>query len=159
LCYYTAARYLQLAELVTIYFSSPLLVAVLAILLLKEQVGWSRWASLAIGFAGVVIACRPGGTHAALPIVLAVTAAMLWASSTVLIRQIVHAESTPVLMLATNGMFFVVCGALMLWHWRQPSLGELALMILVGVLAAVAQYISTEAIRRAPATVVSVISF
>jgi len=33
--YYTAARYLQLAELVTIYFSSPLLVAALAPIILK----------------------------------------------------------------------------------------------------------------------------
>ena len=75
--YYTAARYLQLAELVTIYFSSPLLVAVLAPLILKEQVPWSRWASVGIGFLGVIIACRPTHLHQPVPILLALTAARL----------------------------------------------------------------------------------
>jgi drug/metabolite transporter (DMT)-like permease len=37
-CYYSAARYLQLAEMTTIYFSSPLLVAALAMPVLKERV-------------------------------------------------------------------------------------------------------------------------
>jgi len=53
-CYYSAARYLQLAEMTTIYFASPLLVAALAMPILKERVPWSRWLSIAIGFTGVM---------------------------------------------------------------------------------------------------------
>src|SRR5579872_4534752 len=89
ICYYTAARDLQLAELTTIYFCSPLLVAVLAIPLLNERVTWSRWLSLAIGFAGVVSACRPSAAAPAagqsMAIMLALLAAGLWAYATVLI--------------------------------------------------------------------------
>ena len=44
LCYYRAARDLQLAELVTIYFAAPLMVTALSVMLLKEQVRWQRWA-------------------------------------------------------------------------------------------------------------------
>src|SRR5260221_14018079 len=81
-CYYSAARYLQLAEMPTLYFSSPLLVAALALPVLKERVPWSRWASLALGCAGVVIACRPAALFRADlsqtgPILL-VLAAALW---------------------------------------------------------------------------------
>ena len=43
LCYYRAARDLQLAELVTIYFAAPLMVTALSVMLLKEQVRWQRW--------------------------------------------------------------------------------------------------------------------
>jgi len=157
--YYTAARYLQLAELVTIYFSSPLLVALLAPLILKEQVPWSRWASVGIGFAGVIIACRPTHLHQPVPILLALMAAALWAYTAILIRQVVAVASTPVVMFVSNLTILAVCGALMPWLWQAPSWSQLALMLLVGCFGMGGQFMSTEAIRLAPASVVAPISF
>jgi len=157
--YYTAARYLQLAELVTIYFSSPLLVAALAPLILREHVPWSRWASVCIGFAGVIIAVRPTHLHQPVPILLALTAAALWAYTAILIRQVVAAASTPVVMFVSNLTILVLCGALMPWLWQAPSWPQLALMLLVGCFGMGGQFMSTEAIRLAPASVVAPISF
>jgi drug/metabolite transporter (DMT)-like permease len=157
--YYTAARDLQLAELVTIYFSSPLLVAALAPLILKEQVPWSRWASVGIGFAGVVVACRPTHLHEPLPVLLALTAAALWAYTAILIRQVVAAASTPVVMFVSNFTILVVCSALMPFLWQTPGWSQLALMLLVGCFGMGGQFLSTEAIRLAPASVVAPISF
>jgi drug/metabolite transporter (DMT)-like permease len=157
--YYTAARYLQLAELVTIYFSSPLLVAALAPLILKEHVPWSRWASVCVGFVGVVVACRPTHLHQPLPILLALTAAALWAYTSILIRQVVATASTPVVMLVSNLTILVICGALMPWLWQAPSWSQLGLMMLVGCFGMGGQFMSTEAIRLAPASVVAPISF
>ncbi len=79
LCFYTAAGKLQLAELMTIYFASPLLVAVLAVPILRETVTRMRWISILIGFGGVLIACRPGDLSHAGAIGLALLAAVLWA--------------------------------------------------------------------------------
>src|SRR5471032_2185677 len=77
--YYTAARDLTLAEMTTLYFSAPIMVTVLATVILKERVtGW-QWFSLMIGFAGVVIACRPNNMAEPWPIVLTLLAAMCWA--------------------------------------------------------------------------------
>ncbi len=157
--YYTAARYLQLAELVTIYFSSPLLVAALAPLILRERVPWLRWASVCIGFLGVVIACRPAHLHQPVPILLALTAAALWAYTSILIRQVVATASTPVVMFVSNLTILIVCGALMPWMWQTPSWSQAVLMLLVGCFGMGGQFMSTEAIRLAPATVVAPISF
>lgn len=157
--YYTAARYLQLAELVTIYFSSPLLVAALAPIILKERVPWSRWASVGIGFVGVIIACRPTHLHQPIPVFLALTAAALWAYTSILIRQVVAAASTPVVMFVSNLTILMVCGALLPWLWQTPSWPQLALMLLVGCFGMGGQFMSTEAIRLAPASVVAPISF
>jgi drug/metabolite transporter (DMT)-like permease len=157
--YYTAARYLQLAELVTIYFSSPLLVAALAPLILKERVTWSRWASVCIGFAGVIVAVRPTHLHQPVPVLLALAAAALWAYTAILIRQVVAAASTPVVMFVSNLTILVVCGALMPWLWQRPSWSQFALMLLIGCFGMGGQFLSTEAIRLAPATVVAPISF
>jgi drug/metabolite transporter (DMT)-like permease len=157
--YYTAARYLQLAELVTIYFSSPLLVAALAPMILKERVTWSRWASVCIGFAGVIVAVRPTQLHQPVPILLALAAAALWAYTSILIRQVVAAASTPVVMFVSNLTILLICGALMPWLWQVPSWTQLALMLLVGCFGMGGQFMSTEAIRLAPASVVAPISF
>ncbi len=59
-CYYTASRDMPLAQLVTIYFATPLIVTVMSVLILKEQVRWQRWAGVALGLLGVIIACDPG---------------------------------------------------------------------------------------------------
>jgi drug/metabolite transporter (DMT)-like permease len=157
--YFTASRYLPLATLTTIYFSSPLLVAILAMPMLKERVTPARWASLAIGFAGVVIACRPGRLEESGAVALALAAAGLWAYTAILIRQIVHAEPTPVLLFASNLTILAVCGSTMPVLWQAPSAGQFALMLLVGALGAAGQFLQTEAIRRAPATVVAPLSF
>jgi drug/metabolite transporter (DMT)-like permease len=163
-CYYSAARYLQLAEMTTIYFASPLLVAVLAMPILKERVPWSRWLSIAIGFAGVAIACRPIAllrTDLAhiVPVALVLSAAALWAYTTILIRQIVHAAPTPIVMLVSNLTLLVVCGASLPLLWQAPSAAQFGLMLLVGCFGGAGQFLQTEAIRRAPATVVAPLSF
>ncbi len=41
--------------------ANPLLMTVLAIPLLGEKVGWRRWTSTCVGFAGVLIMLQPGG--------------------------------------------------------------------------------------------------
>ncbi|HKF73083.1 MAG TPA: DMT family transporter [Stellaceae bacterium] len=157
--YYTAARYLQLAELVTIYFSSPLLVAALAPIILKEHVTWSRWLSVGIGFAGVIVAVQPTHLNQPVPILLALAASALWAYTSILIRQVVAAASTPVVMFVSNITILVLCGALMPWLWQPPTWPQLALMLLVGCFGMGGQFMSTEAIRLAPASVVAPISF
>src|SRR5581483_7320351 len=92
LSFYTAAKSLQLAELTTIYFASPLMVAVLAVPILKERISPARWVSIIVGFVGVLIACRPDVRAPASAIGLALLAAALWAGSMILIRQIALKE-------------------------------------------------------------------
>jgi drug/metabolite transporter (DMT)-like permease len=159
LCFYSAAGKLQLAELMTIYFASPLLVAVLAVPLLRETVTRMRWISILIGFGGVLIACRPGDLTHAGAIGLALLAAVLWAGSMILIRQIATREPTLVQMLTSCFSFVLMTGIAMPFVWKMPGLIDLALMIGIGLLGALAQYLLIEGIRRAPASVVSPLEF
>jgi drug/metabolite transporter (DMT)-like permease len=159
LCFYSAAGKLQLAELMTIYFASPLLVAVLAVPLLRETVTRMRWISILIGFGGVLIACRPGDLSHAGAIGLALLAALLWAGSMILIRQIATKEPTLVQMLTSCFSFVLMTGAVLPFKWVTPGALDLALMVGIGLLGALAQYLLIEGIRRAPASVVSPLEF
>ena len=157
--YYTASRDLQLAVLTTIYFSSPLLIAVLAIPFLKERVTGIRWLSLAVGFTGVVIAARPSELGHASAVGLALLAAALWAYANILIRQVVQGESTTVVLFASNLTIAVIGALVMPFVWQPPGAHDLLLMLLVGACGAGGQFLTTEALRRAAATVIAPISF
>lgn len=159
LCFYTAARSLQLAELMTIYFASPLLVALVAVPVLGEIITRMRWIGILVGFAGVLIACRPGDLSHAGAIGLALLAAVLWAGSMILTRQIAIREPTLVQMATTSFAFVLMTGAAMPFTWHAPDLGGLALTVGVGLLGGLAQFLLIEGIRRAPASVVSPLEF
>ena len=159
LSFYTAARSLQLAELTTIYFASPLLVAILAVPILGETVSRTRWASILVGFTGVLIACRPGDLSHTTAIGLALLAAALWAGSMILIRQIALREPTSVQMLTSSSAFVVMTSIAIPWTWKTPYLWDGIMMVGIGVLGAFAQYLLIEGIRRAPASVVSPLEF
>jgi drug/metabolite transporter (DMT)-like permease len=159
LSFYTAAKSLQLAELTTIYFASPLLVAILAVPILGETVSRMRWASILIGFTGVLIACRPGDFSHATAIGLALLAAVFWAGSMILIRQVALREPTSVQMLTSSFAFILMTGVALPWTWKTPDLWDGTLMVGIGCLGACAQYLLIEGIRRAPASVVSPLEF
>ena len=57
--FYWATRYMPLADVMTFYMASPLIVTALSAPLLGEKVERFRWIAVAIGFVGVVIALRP----------------------------------------------------------------------------------------------------
>ncbi len=64
--YLVALAYIPFAIATAINLSTPLFLAVLAVFLLKEKVGWRRWTGIAAGFLGVllVIQPRPGDINA-----------------------------------------------------------------------------------------------
>ena len=88
LCYYNAARSLQLAELTTIYYAAPFIVTVLSVLILGETVPLLRWLAVFIGFVGVFIACDPTRLGLSLPVLLVLAAAVLWGIAVVLLSQL-----------------------------------------------------------------------
>src|SRR5208283_6133443 len=57
--FYWATRYMPLADVMTFYMASPLIVTALSAPLLGETVERFRWIAVLIGFIGVVVALRP----------------------------------------------------------------------------------------------------
>jgi drug/metabolite transporter (DMT)-like permease len=154
-CYYTASRAMPLAQLVTLYFATPLFVTVMSVLFLKEQVRWQRWAGVGLGLFGVIIACDPGRVGITLPAALVLLGACFWAYTNILVRQISRYETTVVQMLFSNGAFAIACGMTLPWLWVQPSLGEFGLMMALGLIGATGQFLLFEGFRLAAASLVA----
>ncbi len=159
LCYYTAARDLPLAQLLTLYFSSPIMTTLLAIPLLGERIGRSRWVSLGLGFAGVLLASDPFGVRFSLPTGLVLVAAGLWGYAIILMRQIARRESSLLQMFYQNVLFLAATGALTLFTWQTPTGLQLLLLLAVGVLGGLGQFALFEGARLAPASVMGTVEY
>ena len=155
LCYYTAAKYLQLAELTTIYFAAPIIVTVLSVFLLGETVPPLRWAAVLLGFVGVFIACDPTRLGFSIPVLLVLTAAFFWGLAVVLLRKIALQERTLIQLILNNAFFLIIAGIPMLYFWQTPDPNALALLIGVGVLGGAAQFLLFEGMKRAAASVIA----
>jgi len=155
LCYYTAAKHLQLAELTTIYFAAPVIVTLLSILILGEQVPPMRWVAVLTGFAGVFVACDPANLGFSLPILLVLAAALLWATSIVLLRKIALQERSVIQIILNNAFFLVIAGVPMVFHWKTPSPAAFAMLAGVGIIGGVAQFALFEGMKRAAASVIA----
>ncbi|MDW6021248.1 DMT family transporter [Mesorhizobium sp. BAC0120] len=155
LCFYTAARELQLAELTTIYYAAPIIVTVLSILVLGEKVPLTRWAAVAIGFVGVFVACDPAKLGLSLPVLLVLSAACLWGLSIVLLRKIALQEKTIVQMVLNNGFSLLTAGLPLTLLWMTPSLSQVVLLAATGLVAGFAQFTLYEGMKRAPASVIA----
>lgn len=159
LLYYSAGRYLGLAQMITIYFASPLIIAVMAGPLLGERVTTTRWVALGIGFVGVLLAARPHGSSPLLPAICVVLAAILWAYSMILMRQVSRELRGWDQVFVMAILFLVCCGAVMPFMWKTPSLGQLILMLSLGLLSTAAQLLLIEGVKLAQASVIAPMEF
>jgi len=155
LAYFTAAKSLHLAELVTLYFSTPVFVVVLSIFMLGERVTRMRWLATILGFTGVVIAANPSPSMDLVPIALTLFAAASWALTNILVRLISRTETTLNLMVASSALFVVVCGVTLPFTWVTPDLFSALLIVGLGCVGGLGQYLLFEGYRLAPASAVA----
>jgi drug/metabolite transporter (DMT)-like permease len=158
-CYYTAARSLGLAQLLTLYFAAPIMVTLLAARILHETVTPARWSAVGLGFVGVMFAADPFGVRASLPTLLVLIAAALWGYAIILMRQIARRESSLLQMLFNNMIFLPITTVACLTSWTDPDLLQFGLLASVGALGGLAQFLVFEMARRTPASVMATVEY
>lgn len=151
-----AMRLLPLATAITVTFAGPLFITAMAPRFLGEHVGWRRWSAVGVGFLGVVVIFRPGiggGFDWVLAIPLAT--ALIGAVRDIVTRNMSARESTAA-MLFYSVVAVTLTGAVTLpWAWQPPSLADLGLFAVTGVLIGGAHYFLIQAFRYAEAATVA----
>ncbi len=159
LLYYDASRYLPLAQLQTLYYAAPVLTTVMAAPLLGERVTRARWAAVAIGFGGVLVASNPFGVRLSVPVLMVLAAAAMWGYTVILMRRIARSETSLLQMLFQNGFFVLASGIATVFTWQAPTPAQLGLMAACGVLGGLGQFCIYEAARHAPASVMATVEY
>jgi drug/metabolite transporter (DMT)-like permease len=151
---FLALVYLPLGEVAAITFTSPILVAALAVVMLRERVGVERWVAIGLGFVGTLMVVRPEAGGLNLGAVLALGCAMAYALYQISTRIVREAE--PFASLLYGGLVgMVLFSALVPFAWTWPTPLEWLLLILIGVLGALGHLCVIAALRRAEASRVS----
>ncbi len=146
---------MPLAGAVSINFSAPLFSALVSILWLKERAGFARWATLLVGFAGVLVVTDPGRNSFTLGALFALGNAVLYGSVTVAVRGMTKTESANTLIIWQLTVIAFFHSFLLLFGWRWPSPIDAAMLFGSGLTNAIGQYFWTQSLRLAPATAVA----
>ena len=151
--FYLATVYLPLADVVTFYLASSLFVSLGAAAFLGEMVDRARLIAILIGFAGVLIAMQPSAQAISWPALIAILAAILFAALLLLTRYL---RNTPDMVLASQQFIgTLLLGAVLAApSWVTPSLPDLGLFALSGVVSAAGLLCVNRSLRLAPASVV-----
>jgi drug/metabolite transporter (DMT)-like permease len=152
-CFYLSVRYLPLADVMSVYQATPLIVTVLAIPLLGERVGWRRAIAVAVGFIGVLLVLQPEGGVFTTPALIALAGSFGYALMMVVTRQL--RETGALSMIVYHTVAVGVAGLLTLpWGWEAIDLQSFACLVLLGVAATAAHACINQSLRLAPAAMV-----
>jgi drug/metabolite transporter (DMT)-like permease len=120
-CGFWAIGHLPLAQAVTLSYSTPLFVTILAVWWLGEQVRARRWAAVVVGFVGVLVLVRPGTASFTAGSLVAVAAAVLSAIVSIQIKKLSRTEPADRIVLWTTMLWVPLSlgPALFVWEWPQ----------------------------------------
>jgi drug/metabolite transporter (DMT)-like permease len=163
LLFSTALSYIPLADATAVGFASPLFTVALAALLLRETVGWRRWAGVAIGLCGVLIVLRPpfltGGAAPHWATVLPLGTAVLFAFYQILTRRLAALDDPRTTILHTAFAASLIVTMVQPFVWVWPSGGQWAVLVLLGGLGGIGHGMLVLAYARAPASLLAPISY
>lgn len=157
---FSAVVHLPLAEATVISFSKSFFTTLLAIFVLGEVVRLPRWSALAAGFTGVIIIVWPSeGTELQIWHLAAVASAVCVSAVFIIIRVLAQIDQ-PVTILTYQalgvGLLMIAPAA---WFWIWPTPMEWALLIGIGVLSAIAQYLNILAMKAGEASAMAPLEY
>ena len=152
---FTAVVYMPLAEVTAITFVRILFTTVLAMVILKEVVGIRRRASIIAGFVGVLVVVRPDAGNINVYALLAMLSAFMVSSNTILMRRLSQLDNPSTIMAYQS--IFVTAGMAgpALYLWVTPSLDEAVLILLIGALMSVMQWLFIQAFKAGEAAAIA----
>lgn len=151
-CFFTALRYLPLANAIAIVFVGPLLVTAFAIPILGERVGVRRWSAILVGFAGVLVIIRPGSPNMHWATMLPLVSATCYALYQILTRIAARSDSADTSLLWTSAFGVVVMSAAAPFFWTAPDATGWAMMIALGATYGFGHYLLIRGLEVAPAS-------
>jgi drug/metabolite transporter (DMT)-like permease len=165
LFFFTAVKYMPLADAIAIFFVEPMILTVLSGVFLKEPIGWRRWLAVVVGFGGALIVIQPSfslfGPISLLPLVTATLFSVY-----MLLNRRLSSQDKPLVMQCVAGLGGTAATAVGLLAGAGFGIADLApgipqrgdeilLLLVLGVLATFGHMLVVEAFRNAEASVLA----
>lgn len=164
LFFYALAR-LPLAETITLTFLSPLFLAALAAIILKEPIPPAVLIAIGVGFLGmgVIVAGKIGGGEfdlvRVLGIAAAVSSALAYAANLVLLRKRAQTDPFGLIILFQNLFPLVIIAPFAWLVWEVPSWASWATFLGIGAFGLAGHLCMAWAFRHANAGPLGVLEY
>ena len=154
LLFFYSLHRIPVADVTVISMAVPIFSSILAIIFLKEIIGWRRWTAIILGFLGVIIAVDPSA-DIKMASIIAVVATFMW-STTIIFLRILGKTENPVKTVFYFMLISMICTSFFQpFFWTEPSLKILLLFVGLGTCAFATQILMTYALQKAQASIVS----
>ncbi len=153
--FFSGIAVLPLAEATALVFAAPIFITALSVPLLREAVGWRRWAAVIVGFAGVLVIVRPGAAAFQAASLFPVASAVFYALIMISARWIDRAERLWTLMVYTALFPALFSGLLVPLVWVPPQWQDLPYVLGMAVFGTLGLTLISQAFRLGAAAVVA----
>ncbi len=158
-CFFYAIAHLRLGEAVLLNYSSPLFIAIIAMVWLKEPASRFIIGAIIIGFLGVILILKPGFSVFTPAALVGVAAGIFVAFAMVSIRNLSSTEPTIRIVFYFSFLSTIISAIPLIWHWQMPNLKVWGVMLGAGFIATKAQLLMTYAYRLAPAAKIGAFAY
>jgi drug/metabolite transporter (DMT)-like permease len=151
-----ALQYLQLTVTSSIFFTVPIIIALISAAFLGEHLDAGRWIAIIAGFVGVLIIVRPGSEAFHPAMLISMGNAVLYAIFMLMTRRLAAYDSPETIQYipALGATVLLAPFALAGWEWPDTAL-EWTLAFLTGVLGGLGHYLLALAHRYASSAVLA----
>lgn len=153
-CFVAGLLFLPLGDSYTLYFTAPIMLTAAAALFLGERVGWQRWAAVAAGFLGVLLAVgTPGSWHPA--VLLPLLAAALSVVRDLATQRVPPAVGAGTVALTTAVAVTLAGLATIPFAWTTPGPTDLGLCLAAALGASCGYVLFVVALRTGELSFIS----
>jgi len=158
-CIFSAVKLIPIADVVAIQYAKPFIVAIAAMIILREIVTGARWLAMAVGFAGMLLIVQPGDAAWNLGVALAIGAMAAEAYGVIALKYLTR-DNPPDRIVAYMVLGMLAASAIPgLLFWQTPSPIQLAWLLAAAVTANLFQQCMARGYAAADATLVMPFEF
>lgn len=150
---------IPIAQVVSIEFTMPIWVAIMAVAFLGERMGLWKNLAVALGLIGVAVIVRPFGGEISTGQLIALAASVGFATSVIVVKALTRTDRVTTIlfwMVVIQSVLGLV-PAVLVWQW--PSAPAWGWLVVIGFVGTYSHYCMTRALLHADATVVVPMDF
>lgn len=152
---FSAVVNMPLAEVTAISFARILFTTILAIIFLKEVIGFRRWTSIFIGFMGVLVIIRPEPDNINIYALMAIVSALFVSGGKIVLRKLSQLDKTSTILSFHSISITLVLLIPAYFQWVMPTLHEMIMILMIGGLMSVMQWLFIQALRVGEAAAIA----
>ena len=158
-CGFYAMTNLDLATAVSLSYTRPLFMIVLAVMFMGEVVRWRRGLATLIGFMGVIVMLGPTDVAFTLPALSGLMAALAVAGAMSVVKQQAAVDGPATIMVWFGVGTAIITSVPAAFYWMSPTATQWALLFAIGTISSIGQYLMIRALAIGEITVMNPIDY